>query len=215
MSQCHKVCVMDIIPEKINEENLAENDQNPTAVPGWIAAQIAQTRKNMKKKFLRGKEVMTDRNKRKKVCFAASSGGHFEQLSMLKPLMDEYDSFVVTEETEYKASITGEKMYYLHQINRKERTLLIWMVVNTFISLWLVLKEKPDIINTTGALAMIPLCMLVKLVGGKLIFIESFAKVSSPTKTGKFLYKYADQFYVQWEPMKQFYPEAIYLGGIY
>ena len=39
--------------------------------------------------------------KRKKVCFAASSGGHFEQLSMLKPLMDEYDSFVVTEETAY------------------------------------------------------------------------------------------------------------------
>ena len=36
-----------------------------------------------------------------KICFAASSGGHYEQLMMLKPLMEEYDSFVVTEQTDY------------------------------------------------------------------------------------------------------------------
>ena len=32
-----------------------------------------------------------------KICFAASSGGYFEQLMMLKLLMNKYDSFVVTE----------------------------------------------------------------------------------------------------------------------
>ena len=154
-------------------------------------------------------------NKRKKVCFAASSGGHFEQLSMLKRLMDEYDSFIVTEETEYKASIKGKKMYYLHQVNRREWSLPLWMIVNSFKSLIMVVVERPKVIITTGVLAMIPLSLLVKLFGGKLIYIESFAKVSSPTETGKFLYRFADQFYVQWEPMKKFYPNAIYLGGIY
>ena len=52
-------------------------------------------------------------------------------------------------------------------------------------------------------------------MGKKLIYIESFAKVTSPTETGKLLYKFADQFYVQWKPMLKFYPKAIYLGGIY
>ena len=155
------------------------------------------------------------KSKGKKVCFAASSGVHFEQLSMLKPLMDEYDSFVVTEETAYKATIKDEKMYYLHHVNRKEWTMPIWMVVNAFKSLKMVMVEKPDVIITTGVLAVIPLCLLTKLFGGKLLYIESFAKVSSPTETGKFLYKFADQFYVQWEPMREFYPNAIYLGGIY
>lgn len=153
--------------------------------------------------------------KKKKLCFAASSGGHFEQISMLKPLMDEYDSFVVTEETEYKAAIKGEKMYYLHQVNRKERSLPVWMVVNAFKSLVLLIKENPDVIITTGVLAMIPLCLLAKGLGKKLVYIESFAKVSTPTETGKFLYKFADRFYVQWQSMKKFYPNAIYLGGIY
>ena len=62
---------------------------------------------------------------------------------------------------------------------------------------------------------MIPLCLLVKVTGGKLIYIESFAKVNSGTETGKFLYKVADQFYVQWESMKEIYPEALFCGGIY
>ena len=62
---------------------------------------------------------------------------------------------------------------------------------------------------------MIPLCILMKLRRKKLIYIESFAKITSPTKTGKLLYKYADQFYVQWKSMLKVYPNAIYLGGIY
>lgn len=151
----------------------------------------------------------------KKLCFAASSGGHFEQLSMLKPLMDKYDSFVVTEETEYKAVINDKKMYYMHQVNRKEKTMLLWLIVNSFKSLRIFIVEKPDVVITTGVLAMIPLCLMAKLFGKKLVYIESFAKISSPNETGKLLYKYADRFYVQWEPMKQFYPNAIFLGGIY
>ncbi|SCP96238.1 PssD/Cps14F family polysaccharide biosynthesis glycosyltransferase [Anaerobium acetethylicum] len=151
----------------------------------------------------------------KKLCFAASSGGHFEQLSMLKPLMEKYESCVVTEETEYKAVIKGQKMYYMHQVNRKEKSMPLWMIVNAFKSLKLMIVEKPDVIITTGVLAMIPLCLLAKLFGKKLVYIESFAKVSSPTETGKLMYKYADIFYVQWESMKKFYPNAIFLGGIY
>lgn len=151
----------------------------------------------------------------KKICFAASSGGHFEQLSMLRPLMEKYDSFVVTENTDYKIEIKGQRMYYIHQVNRKEKTLPFWMIINSFKSLKIIFKEKPDIIITTGVLAIIPLCLLMKLMGKKLIYIESFAKISSPTKTGKLMYKYADRFYVQWESMKEFYPDALYLGGIY
>lgn len=150
-----------------------------------------------------------------KICFIASSGGHYEQLMMLKPLMKEYDSFVVTEKTLYKAEVDGEKTYYLSQVNRKEKSFIPRMIYNTLKSIKICFKEKPDIVICTGVLATIPLCMIAKSFGKKLIYIESFAKVSSPTETGKFLYKFADQFYVQWKQMKKIYPNAIYLGGIY
>ena len=153
--------------------------------------------------------------KRKKVCFAASSGGHYEQLMMLKPLMQKYDSFVLTEKIQYNAAVKDQKTYYLSQVNRKEKTFLLRMLVNTIFSLGIFLKERPNVIICTGVLATIPMCLLVKMFGGKLIYLESFAKVTSPTETGKLMYKFADQFYVQWESMKEIYPNAIFLGGIY
>lgn len=151
----------------------------------------------------------------KKICFAASSGGHFEQLVMLKPLMEKYDSFVITEETLYKTKVKGQKMYYMKQVNRKEKSLVLRMIMNTFRAWKIYRKEKPDVVICTGVLAMIPMCLIAKLHGKKLIYIESFAKVTSATLTGKLLYKFADQFYVQWPEMQKIYPKAIYLGGIY
>ena len=156
-----------------------------------------------------------NKQKKVKICFAASSGGHYEQLMMLKPLMDKYDSFVLTEWTEYNAEIKGIKTYYLKQVNRKEKTFFGRMIKNSILSLKIFLKEKPDLISCTGVLATIPMCLVTKAARKKLIYIESFAKVNSPTETGKLLYRFADQFYVQWESMKKFYPSAIYLGGIY
>lgn len=150
-----------------------------------------------------------------KICFAASSGGHYEQLLMLKPLMEKYDSFIITEETLYETKIKNVRMYYLNQVNRKETSFIFRMVLNIVKSLKIYMKEKPDVVICTGVLAMIPICLIAKIAGKKLIYIESFAKVTSATKTGKVLYRFADQFYVQWESMLDIYPNAIYLGGIY
>ena len=150
-----------------------------------------------------------------KICFAASSGGHFDQLMMLRPLMEQHDSFIVTEKTAYETNVEGIKTYYMIQVNREEINCLLKLLVNTFKSLRLYFAEKPDVIICTGVLAMIPLCLICKLFGKKLVFIESFAKVTSPTRSGKLLYRFADQFYVQWPQMLEVYPNAIYVGGIY
>lgn len=153
--------------------------------------------------------------KKIKICFAASSGGHYEQLLMLRPLMNKYESFILTEKTNYNSAQQDEKIYYIPQVNRREKLWIFKMIIIFFKSLTLYLKEKPDIVICTGVLAMIPICILCKLFHGKLIYIESFAKVTSPTLSGKLLYRYSDKFYVQWESMLEIYPNAIYLGGIY
>lgn len=151
----------------------------------------------------------------KKICFIASSGGHFEQLMMLKPLMKKYDSLIVTEKTNYSVSNSEFNTYYLHQVNRREKSFIFRMIGNSLKTLKILISERPDAVISTGALATIPMCLFGKIFGKKIIFIESFAKVNSQTLTGKLVYKFADRFYVQWEEMKQFYPNAICKGGIY
>ncbi|MGE7605373.1 PssD/Cps14F family polysaccharide biosynthesis glycosyltransferase [Peribacillus frigoritolerans] len=150
-----------------------------------------------------------------KICFAASSGGHLEQLMMLFPLMNKHDSFILTERTQYNFNSKNLKAYDVTQINRREKTFIIKLFILIIESFVIFFKEKPDAVISTGALATVPICLLAKLFRKKLIFIESFSKISSPTITGRIMYRVADLFLIQWEELKKFYPNAIYGGGIY
>ena len=76
-------------------------------------------------------------------------------------------------------------------------------------------KIKPDVIISTGAHTAVPMCYIAKLFGKKVIFIESFAKTSTPTLSGRMIYPISDLFIVQWEGMKEHYPKAVYGGSIY
>lgn len=153
--------------------------------------------------------------KKVKICLASSSGGHFEQLMMLKPLIKKYNGYVVTEKNGYDIKVDNIPVKYVMPINRTDKAFVLKFLCNIIKSFLIIIANKPDFIISTGALAAVPLMIWTKIFGGKVIYIESFAKINSPNISGKIAYKFADQFYVQWESMKKFYPNAIYKGGIY
>ena len=150
----------------------------------------------------------------KKICFAASSGGHFEQLMMLKPLMYKYDSFILTERAGYEVNVPV-RSYWLRQVTRHDKLFIPRMIFNTVVSLKVYIQERPDVVVCTGVLATIPMCFISKLFGGELVYIESFAKLTSGTETGRLMSRFADRFYVQWESMLDVYPRAVYVGSVY
>lgn len=154
--------------------------------------------------------------KKKKICLISSSGGHFEQLLMLRSLEKHNDVFIVTEKTKYNKNDNKIK-HFVMQVNRKEILFIPKMFCIFLKSLYIYLIEKPDVIISTGVLASIPMLFIGHIFKRKVIYIESFAKINSPTMTGKLVYnkKIADLFFVQWEQMLEFYPDAIYKGGIY
>lgn len=146
-----------------------------------------------------------------KICLISSSGGHYEQLRMLKKLEDKYDIFWVTEATKY----TSNSDYYLMQTGMKDIFWILKMTRNIFKSFNIWIKEKPDIVITTGTMIAIPMCFIAKLFGKKFIYIETFSRVYNGTRAGKFMYKFADLFIIQWKSLKEVYPNAIYGGSIY
>lgn len=157
------------------------------------------------------KEVI---NMQDKLCFVSSSGGHLEQLLMFEPLMKKYPSIIVTEDTYYDIKMHCKK-YKLYQVNRKELLSIFRMIFNINASIKILLKEKPTIIISTGVLATIPICIVGKILRKKIVYVESFAKTKSLTKTGKLMYQIADQFYVQWQELAFLYPKSIYRGSLY
>ena len=158
----------------------------------------------------------------KKVMFIASTGGHLDELLQLSPCFKKYDYSLVTEKTKSNLGLKNKHVGRVHYIISGTYTTLgakllypFKLFLNCWISLFLMIKLRPDVVVTTGSHNVGPMCCLAKIFRKKVIFIETFANRTSPTKAGKIIYKFADVFIVQWEEMLQFYPNAIYGGWIY
>lgn len=65
-----------------------------------------------------------------KICLASSSGGHFEQLVMLKPLIEKYSGYIVTEKIGYDVKTGDIPVKYVFSINRTDKTFVLKFLVN-------------------------------------------------------------------------------------
>lgn len=149
------------------------------------------------------------------ILLAASSGGHLEEILCLKKLAETNTAVLLTEKTKYAVNLWPNRVYTVPQINRREWLFPIKFLHLFAVSAAILIKEKPRAVISTGALATFPVCVLAKLMRKKLIYIETFAKVHSPSLTGRLVYRFADVFIVQWESMLSVYPKAIFGGGIF
>lgn len=146
-----------------------------------------------------------------KICLVSSSGGHWEQLQKLKPLIEKYDGFFVTEKTRFEA----EAKYFMMQTDLKDKLMFSKMVINFIRALEIWFKEKPDFIITTGTMIAYPFYLLSVLFSKKFVFIETFGRADMPTIAGKMMEKHSDLFIVQWESQVKHYKKAIYGGCLY
>lgn len=155
--------------------------------------------------------------KKNKVMFICSVGGHLTQMLELKKLFNDYDYVLVTEKTNVTKDMTNKyNMEYLVYGSRKYLLKYIFIFLfNIFKSLFLFIKYRPNVIVTTGTHTAVPMCYIGFIFRRKIIYIESFAKRTSPTMAGRMIYPIATTFVVQWESMKKIYPKAVYWGGIY
>ncbi len=156
---------------------------------------------------------------KRKVLFVASTGGHLNELMQLKSIFNKYDYNIITEKTKSNLYLkrSYKKRVAFLTYGTKDHPLVypFKLLYNCFKSLYLYLKIHPDYIVTTGAHTAGPLCCIGKIFGSKIIYIETFANITTKTISGRLLYPISDKFIVQWESMKKLYPKATYGGWIF
>lgn len=157
--------------------------------------------------------------KEKKVLFISSTGGHLVEMMQLKDMFNDYDYHIITEKTKSNLKMKEtykEKIDFLVYGTKDHMlTYPFKLLYNCFKSLFLYFKIHPDYIITTGAHTAGPMCCIGKILGSRIIYIETFANMTTKTITGKCVYKFADKFIVQWESMKKLYPNADFGGWIF
>ena len=155
--------------------------------------------------------------KTKIVMFAGSMGGHFVELISLHTLFPKYESVLVTDNLNANHSderlksirdIVYSKAWAEHRAktagvkNTRSRWQNLFTYLKMFVECFAIYKKyRPAVIVSTGSYIAVPLFIAGKLLGSKLIFVESNAMVYSKTATGKLIGNIADVVFVQWPEM--------------
>ncbi len=173
---------------------------------------------NVRKQWLDAFKNMNIHDLKTRVMFTSSAGGHYSELCELDELMKRYNSFLLTEDHEMMKEIkkTNQSRSWYMPAGTKEHLFkfLCNFPITIIRSFKAFLKVKPDVVIATGAHTTVPICYIAKLFGKKVIFIETFANITTKTLSGKLVYPIADLFLVQWEEMLELYPNAKYRGGL-
>jgi len=144
-------------------------------------------------------------NKKTKLCFVASGGGHLRQLLQLSPLYKEFSYYFITEKTplgEYLCD-QHQTLFVPHFAFGQRRTkgwffFLFSGIKNLLISTWLFIKERPDIIISTGAGAAFFTLLWGYIFRKKIIYIESIARVTKVSLFGTLAARFTGLCIVQW-----------------
>lgn len=153
----------------------------------------------------------------KKVLFVMSHGGHTTQMLLLdEQLRPKVDiCYLVLKRERFGLDKMQGKIFRIFGARKKDSG-LIYDIFGTFAmifqSIWILIKARPIAIISCGTSSAVPISYLGKLMGAKVIFIESWSRVYDQSLSGRLIYPIADLFFVQWKKMKALYPKAIYAG---
>lgn len=147
-----------------------------------------------------------------RICLAASAGGHLTQLLRLSGSWKGYDIFYVTTTSVVVDKISGHgRVHVVGESNREHplRTLKVLMKC-----IKVALTEKPDVIISTGAAAGCIMCFLGKLLGAKVIWLDSITNVEEMSLSGRMVRRVADLCLVQWPELVEKYEGVEYVGTV-
>jgi UDP-N-acetylglucosamine:LPS N-acetylglucosamine transferase len=103
------------------------------------------------------------------------------------------------------------KVYVVGECNR-EHPFRVGVVLVRLICV--ILRERPDVVLSTGAAAGCIACFLAKLLGAKVAWLDSITNVERISLSGRMVRHIADLFLVQWPELVQQHENVEYVGAV-
>ena len=144
----------------------------------------------------------------RRTCWAYSPGGHLAELERATAGIAFTDRFDVTFAGGRPPAEPPRRIYLVCHPRRSA-----WRTARTLArSLAIAWRERPRLVISTGADVAVPICILARLLGARLIFIETAGELA-PTLAGRLVYPFADLFIVQWPEKLAAFPRAVLASG--
>jgi len=149
--------------------------------------------------------------RKKKILAISSAGGHWTQLLRLSPAFGEHDVAYATVTDAYRPEVDTARYYVIPDATLHSKFRLALLGLNVLL---LLLKERPDIIVSTGAApGFFALFFGKKLFRARTIWLDSVANARVMSLSGQKVKPYADLWLTQWpsvaSPDGPFYKGAV------
>jgi UDP-N-acetylglucosamine:LPS N-acetylglucosamine transferase len=147
-----------------------------------------------------------------KICLAASAGGHLGQLLSLYPVWEGHEVVCVSTGQMVRGKLeTIGKTYIVGECNR-EHPIKTFVVMYKCLSI--ILRERPDVVLSTGAAVGFLMCFWGKLFGAKVIWVDSIANARNMSMSGRMVRYFADLILCQWPDVAATYHHVEYVGEV-
>jgi UDP-N-acetylglucosamine:LPS N-acetylglucosamine transferase len=155
---------------------------------------------------------MMRKGKKLKICLAASAGGHTSQLFKIRESWNGHQTFCVTT-TQHVAEQLRKfgNVYVVGECNREH---FVRVIMVLFKCMRVILHEEPDVVISTGAAVGCIVCFLGKLLGAKIVWIDSITNVERISLSGRLVRPISDLFLVQWPELVEKYNNVEYIGAV-
>jgi hypothetical protein len=132
----------------------------------------------------------------RRILAVASGGGHWVQLMRLRGAFEGLDVAFASVKQAYSQEVEGHRFYVFRDVNRWDRWGFVVLIVQV---LWVLLKERPDILLTTGsAPGYIALRLAKQIFRIRTVWIDSIANCERMSWSGELAGKHADVWLSQW-----------------
>lgn len=141
-----------------------------------------------------------------KILLISSTGGHFQALQSLSSFWNKHNCCWVTfKSASTELVLNGENVYWAYSPTNRN---LLNLIRNFCLACLVIVREKPQLVLTTGAGVAVPFIILAKLFQIKTVFVESFTRVQELSLSARLVLPFLDVLYVQWNQLKEKYPQA-------
>jgi UDP-N-acetylglucosamine:LPS N-acetylglucosamine transferase len=144
-----------------------------------------------------------------RILAVASSGGHWVQLSRLKPAFEGHDVAYLTTDAGHRREVGAARFYHVEDANRWEKVKLARSAARI---LWVLLRERPDVVVSTGAAPGYLALRLARIVGARTAWIDSVANVEELSMSGRLASATADLCLTQWPHLAD--GRVVYEGAV-
>jgi UDP-N-acetylglucosamine:LPS N-acetylglucosamine transferase len=149
-----------------------------------------------------------------KIALTCSYGGHMTEMLRLLDAFEGHDVFFIIYESSRNKELPYRK-YLLKDMTMKYIGVNPFKLISNSLKIRkIIIKEKPDLLVSTGAEIAIPTIFLGKLLGCHTIFVESICRVKSISPTGRLISRFTDIFLVQWEELSKKHDMVKYWGSV-